>query len=421
MTVAFDAATEAVRTATTDPYAFDHTPVGTPRAVVVALLNYTTATDQVTTVTYGGVAMAEIVAATDTSGETTNVQLWFLGASIPTGLRSVSVDFSSATADDFHIVCMTFTAAGNCVVQDSDSISEDLDDPQRTLQYSGKSCLAVCALAGGLPNVTDYTPVASMSTVHDNDSGNEIQRVDRQTTAGTSDFTIGYTTAGADDVSFCCLAITDDISITVTPAGLAATTAFGAPKIAVVTVPSGIAATVVFGSSKIAVVTVPSGIAATVAFGVPIIDMGGETVTPAGIAATVVFGTPIIQIITAPPGIAATVAFGAPVIPLLIRPAGIAATVAFGAPVIPLLIRPASIAATVAFGAPVIPLLIRPASIAATVAFGIPGALLPVVSYLVRYMPTILLSAEHTPQVGNLGRVPSILQLIVVFDPEQEA
>jgi hypothetical protein len=230
VTVAFDFATESIRTATTDPWTFSHTPAGTPRAVVVALINYTSSTDQIAGVTYGGVALAKIKENVDTSGEQTNTQLWFLGTGIPTGAQTVSVDLTSATGDDFMMCCLTFTGAANCFVKDTDGISEDIQNPQVTLQYGGKSCLSVCALGGGLSNVTDYTLVASMSAVHDNDSGNEIQRVDRQTTAGTSDFTIGYTAGSSDDVSFAALAISDQHTTTAvglaeeTDTALAATT-----------------------------------------------------------------------------------------------------------------------------------------------------------------------------------------------------
>lgn len=220
MAVGFGSSSKAVRTATTDPYTWSHTASGTTRAVVLACINYTSNTNQVSTVKYGtadgtgGVSLTQIVTASDSTGEATHVSLWFYGASdVPTGNQSWWVDLASATADDIVFIGMTFTGNGPCMVVHSDSVSNDqTSSAQCALRYGGKSAMAVCAFAGGLAAVGDYTLTANCSTVDSNDSGQEIQRVDRQTTAGTSDFTIGYTFTGTDDVALAALALSDDLS-----------------------------------------------------------------------------------------------------------------------------------------------------------------------------------------------------------------
>jgi hypothetical protein len=94
LTVAFDQFTTSIRTATTDPWTFNHTPVGTPRAVVLAIINYTDDADELAaSPTYGGVTMTPIIAGTDAAGEPTRTALYFLGSNIPTGQQQVSIDF----------------------------------------------------------------------------------------------------------------------------------------------------------------------------------------------------------------------------------------------------------------------------------------------------------------------------------------
>lgn len=201
MAIAFDTATKSVRTATTDPWEFSHTPIGVPRAIVLGSVNFTSDADQITGVTYGGTAMTRIARAVDTAGEPTESSLWFLGDRVPTGTQTVSIDFSSATGDDFLFSCLSFTAGTTqVVVQDTDVREGDQSNPQVTLTTGGYSCIAVFAFGGGLNDVSLYTDVSGQTRDDENDSGNEVQIIGHQTTASTSDFTVGFTSA-ADDVS----------------------------------------------------------------------------------------------------------------------------------------------------------------------------------------------------------------------------
>jgi len=206
MAVAFDASTTSTRTATTDPYTFNHTPTGTPRGVVVAIMNYDTATDQIAGVTYGGVAMTKIAMAADTAGEPTNTQFWFLGASIPTGTQTVSVDLTSATGDDMFMVCATITAGADTEVVDFDTLSEDQSNPQAVMTAGGRTAIAFAALASGADSAP--TPLTGVTNAHSNDSGSERQHFAYQTTPATGNFTIGWT-LGSDDVSFVALSISE--------------------------------------------------------------------------------------------------------------------------------------------------------------------------------------------------------------------
>lgn len=193
MAIAFDAASELERTGTSDPAEFTHTPVGTPRGVYVSVVHGTDATDYASTVTYGGVAMTRIVRASDETGEPGAAELWFLGSGIPTGAQTVSVDLTSATTVDIHIVCITVTASADTEVVDFDSTSEDQANPSLTLQYSGRTCLAVGALYDGIAAPANFTENGNCTRVHDRDLGAFVSVVMRQTTPGSADFTIGGT------------------------------------------------------------------------------------------------------------------------------------------------------------------------------------------------------------------------------------
>lgn len=208
--VAFGAATESVRTLTTDPYTFNHTPAGTPRAIVLAAVHGTSSTDHISSVTYGGVSMTRIVRATDTATEPGAAELWFLGSGIPTGTQTVSVDLTSATGDDFHFVILDFEGDEDMEVVDFDSVNENATNPSVTLQYpDDRTCIAVAALYGGGADGSAFTPSTGNETVHDHDLGAFYSEVIRQTRASTGGtWAIGGTSA-ADDVAFVALALAE--------------------------------------------------------------------------------------------------------------------------------------------------------------------------------------------------------------------
>ena len=120
--------------------------------------------------------------------------------------------------------------------------------------------------------------------------------------------------SGEDVVAF--LELTE---LTITPAGIASSEAFGTASIivgAVTIAPAGIASAEAFGSGTLvpgAVTVAPSGIASTEVFGTAITQPGGVTVAPTGVASGEAFGV-------------ATLAAGA----VTIVGAGIATAEAFG-------------------------------------------------------------------------------------------
>jgi len=209
MTVTVDVATEAVRTDTSSPFTWGHAGAASGvKGVIVAAVHGVSATDHISAVSYGGVALTRAQRNTDTVTEQGAAEIWFLGSGVPQGNRTVSVT-CGATTDDFHFTSITLLGDRDTRVIDADGISENVANPSVTLQYAGYSAMAFAALYGGGAAPTSFTPNANCTTVHDHDLGAFYSEIIRQTTAGSADFAIGGTSA-TDDVAFAAIAVTDD-------------------------------------------------------------------------------------------------------------------------------------------------------------------------------------------------------------------
>lgn len=208
MAVAFDAETEAIRTLLDDPMTWTHTPVGTPRGVVVAAVHGTSSTDHVLTITYGGVSMTEIIRRTDTATEPGAAELWFLGEAIPTGAQTISADLATATTDDIHFISWSVTAADDTEVIDSDGLADNQADPVVTLQKAGRTGWCVAAMYGG-GAAPGGTLATGNTASHDHDLTAFYSQSCRETTVDSADHTIGWSTLGTDDLAFVALCVSE--------------------------------------------------------------------------------------------------------------------------------------------------------------------------------------------------------------------
>lgn len=216
MTVAVDVLTDSNRTGTTDPWTFSHAGGASPKGVLLFAAHGVSSTDHISSVTYGGVAMTRIQSAVDTVTEPARMDVWFLGAGVPTGTQTVSVDLTSATAEDFRFTCITLTGADDLEVVSSGKIEEDrsaASPPQLALTYAGRTCMAFCGLYWGddtpLPVVLGTMTEISLSSPGFADASSTTYSIARQTTAGSSDYTIGYTVGQTDDTAFVAVAISE--------------------------------------------------------------------------------------------------------------------------------------------------------------------------------------------------------------------
>lgn len=183
-----------------------HTPTATPSAVVVFVTNTTTAFNRVGTITYGGVPLTLVTAATDSSGENMNTSAYFLGSGVLSGAQTVSITYSGAGSDRRIVNVITLANAQNAAmaVQNSNTIGGDTANPQITLTTGGNNCMALCQIGSGFDVVGSLTPLGTMTSINSVASNNRTVYADRQTTSGTDNFTIGYTGA-IDDVAMVAL------------------------------------------------------------------------------------------------------------------------------------------------------------------------------------------------------------------------
>jgi len=194
-------------------YSWTHTPVGTPRGVLV----FTTAqgtsgsTDPATAVTYGGVALAKVPGgqAKDTATERGCVTAWFLGSGVPTGPQSVVVTRTNNTTVSYS-TCMTVTAAA------------DTEVPTAPVLFQENGTFTVRAVDDGSPGANSqryaqgYSGGASVlvagtgSTVLGSiDFGAYTETTVRETTPGQGSRNVGFSYATSDDRAAVHLAVSE--------------------------------------------------------------------------------------------------------------------------------------------------------------------------------------------------------------------
>lgn len=197
MTVAFDAFTSNV-VGSTNP-SFTHTPVGTPRGVVVFVL-WISANDEITGITYGGTAMSEVSGSPNlkAAAETMSMAAYFLGTSIPAGAQTVATAGSGVSGKLAY--CYTVTAAADTAVSDSDgSINSDaVGNPSAILSLGGLAAFVCEALLSGQDVITGITPFAGWTSRHEIDGGAYSAGSYSYDTVGTADVTMGWTQATDD-------------------------------------------------------------------------------------------------------------------------------------------------------------------------------------------------------------------------------
>lgn len=196
-------------TSASDPISFTHTPSGTPRWVVVFVFNPTDSGDVVVGVTYGGVAMTEVGTFVNMTSGTENgsVYCFFLGASVPTGAQTVSVDVSSTTRSK-RVQCISGTASADVEVHTSGTLeSGGVANPSITLTTS-KTTTVFAGLLSGAQAVGDLTEVAGYTALNENDFGNMVSAVIAQDSVASGSPAPGWT-AASEEAGMIALAISE--------------------------------------------------------------------------------------------------------------------------------------------------------------------------------------------------------------------
>jgi hypothetical protein len=229
--VAFDATSIDTGSGETGNLSWTHTPVGTPRGVVVYVIQGETGgtetTDQVSAVTYGGVSMTRLgtVAVTESTVETLRTYAYFLGASLPTGAQTVAVTVAASAIKDACAV--TVTAAANTEVVDWE-VGSSTNTNQlltATLSLASKTSFVSTGFTSGENIATSNAALTGWTLRHATDLGSHTGGLTTYNTVGTSDVAGGFDLS-ADSATAIAVAVSEvvagDASVALTGVGTTA-------------------------------------------------------------------------------------------------------------------------------------------------------------------------------------------------------
>ncbi len=182
-----------------------HTPVGTPRGVLGISIRAVGAADT-SDMDYGGVTMTQLANSpfVRATGEPFAIEVYFLGAGIPTGTQDLSI--TAATEANKKIYCVTFTADDDTEFVADDQIEGDAVDPSGTLALGGIVSAVVQAFFAGGNNIANYTPLAGWTEQDEQATPGFSFGLYSFDTVGSADVTYGYTGA-SDDYGIYAIAI----------------------------------------------------------------------------------------------------------------------------------------------------------------------------------------------------------------------
>lgn len=213
MTVALDSS--GTPASSTGNFNFVHTPSGTPRAVIIVVAQDVGATDEITSVSYGGVGMTRVGAVFHSTGETGAVYAYFLGAGIPTGPQTVLINVNG-TASNKRPCVWALTAAKDTVVIASDvSVNSDsLANPAVTLALTAKTAWCGIVFFSGQDLVASLTPLANWTATLTQQWASNLRTAGgyRYNTIASADVSAGWTQT-ADDAVMIALAVTESFTI----------------------------------------------------------------------------------------------------------------------------------------------------------------------------------------------------------------
>ncbi len=238
MAVAYDASSEShpgTSGSTSEAsFTWNHNPTGTPKGVLIFVMQDNASTDKVTSVTYGGTTVPAVSGgfAADTLGEIRACKAFFLGAAVPTGTKAVVVNRTNDTTL-MYAVAATVTAAADTTVHtpgivlqqaDTSLVEQNVTDGSvsgtNSVRFAGGS-FALNGLPGGGANSSAVAAI---------DFGSQVAQVVRETTAGQGSRPVGFSSGTSDDVAAVYLAVREAlvvITIPVTPGALTLDTQAG--------------------------------------------------------------------------------------------------------------------------------------------------------------------------------------------------
>jgi len=193
-----------------------HAHVGTPKGVLVTIIERAPTGDRISGVTYGGESLVEVTTGVTTASpiiytnaEPFTIHYFFLGTSVPAGTQTATISPSSAGGR--LCVVTTFDGAADLEINDLESLADTSEaDPSYTFGLGGTESLVMIGFGSGYSAVGNVSPYTGWSEEAEFDLGSSVAGVYSYDTVGTSDPTdCGYNTSGADDVSLSAIAINE--------------------------------------------------------------------------------------------------------------------------------------------------------------------------------------------------------------------
>lgn len=206
--VAYDATTSGGRS--TGDFSFSHTPVGTPRAVVVYIMQAVGTTNEIDAITYGGVSVSHVQSSPviHSTGETGTVSIYFLGAGIPTGTQTMVVDVN-ATGSDKAVRVITLTATMDTKVHNTVTLNSDSQaNPSVNLSRGGITSWVGLLYISGHDNTGSISPLSGWTGISETDFGTQTGGQVRHPTVTNTDLTCGWNQT-AEDATMIAVAVTE--------------------------------------------------------------------------------------------------------------------------------------------------------------------------------------------------------------------
>jgi hypothetical protein len=213
-TVAFDATSDTGQT--TGNFAWDHTPVGTPKGIIVAVVQSIGSTDEVTSITHGGDSMTEATGSPHckSNAESGCVYIYYRVSSVKTGAQEIFITVNG-TGSDKKAYAMSVTATGDTSVVDTDVdiTSDSVSNPTGTLSLGGSTSFCAIAFYSGQDAVGGIAPNSGWgadSALEHSFGGNDVAGWYSYDTVASSDVTIGWQQT-ADDAIGMGIALADTV------------------------------------------------------------------------------------------------------------------------------------------------------------------------------------------------------------------
>lgn len=181
----------------TSPIQRTSSPVGTP-AGVLAFLPQQAGSDDVTSGTYGGVAMSEVTGS-PWEAQGSCVSAFFLGSSIPTGSQTLSFTIGGAQTCSLFGVIVSSTVGADAQVEATDSFNFAFNNPEDadTIALGGVECFVAEGFYSNEGNVNNLNAQTGWTSRRENDYGAQTSGMYTYDTVGTSDVSYGVAYVGS--------------------------------------------------------------------------------------------------------------------------------------------------------------------------------------------------------------------------------